>query len=194
MSAPETASGPSSTSPGGPDLRSRSLQAEVAACARELWRQRGCPVGRDEAIWLEAERQVLGADPSVQRIGGDSSDAADFKESAIPGAVSSPGGEGREAGPAGLASGAGGAEQARGESGKEAEPRGRREAPELQPERPPAVGAEDPKRLEAEGVARAPGTRGGEQKGGQKGGPDQSRGAPGRAVGAGLGDKGTGRP
>lgn len=196
-SAPEPASGPSSTSAGGPDLRSRSLQAEVAACARELWRQRGCPVGRDEAIWLEAERQVLGADPSVLRVGGAASAAEDFKESAIPASIASPGGEGREAGRSGEAvedaTSKGGAKQAAQVSAAEGEAEARRGAPHLLPERPPAVGAEDPKRLTVEGVPRPPPPRGG-KKGGGRGGASQSQGAPGRAVGAGLGGEGTGRP
>jgi hypothetical protein len=32
---------------------------EIAVEAEVLWRQEGCPKGRDEAIWLEAERQLL---------------------------------------------------------------------------------------------------------------------------------------
>jgi hypothetical protein len=44
-----------------PDLRTRPLQLEIAALARKIWETRGRPVGRDEAIWLEAERQLLGA-------------------------------------------------------------------------------------------------------------------------------------
>lgn len=31
---------------------------EIARHARELWQDRGCPVDRDEEIWLEAERQL----------------------------------------------------------------------------------------------------------------------------------------
>ncbi len=33
--------------------------AEIAAEAEVLWRQKGCPHGDDEAIWLEAERQLF---------------------------------------------------------------------------------------------------------------------------------------
>lgn len=32
---------------------------EIAVEAEVLWRQEGCPKDRDEAIWLEAERQLL---------------------------------------------------------------------------------------------------------------------------------------
>jgi hypothetical protein len=32
--------------------------AEISIEAAVLWRQKDCPVGCDEAIWLEAERQL----------------------------------------------------------------------------------------------------------------------------------------
>ena len=32
---------------------------EIAVEAEVLWRQEGCPMGRDDAIWLEAERQLF---------------------------------------------------------------------------------------------------------------------------------------
>lgn len=32
---------------------------KIAVEAEVLWRQEGCPKDRDEAIWLEAERQLL---------------------------------------------------------------------------------------------------------------------------------------
>lgn len=31
---------------------------EIARRAEQLWRQRSCPAGQDEAIWLEAENQL----------------------------------------------------------------------------------------------------------------------------------------
>ena len=34
---------------------------EIAQCARELWTESGRPGGRDEAIWLEAERRLVAA-------------------------------------------------------------------------------------------------------------------------------------
>jgi len=37
------------------------LQETISRRARELWQRYGCPSGRDEEIWLEAERQVLGS-------------------------------------------------------------------------------------------------------------------------------------
>jgi hypothetical protein len=35
------------------------LHDEIAAAARELWLQQGCPENCDEPIWLEAERRLL---------------------------------------------------------------------------------------------------------------------------------------
>ena len=32
---------------------------EIADCARALWNELGQPVGRDEAIWLEAEQRFI---------------------------------------------------------------------------------------------------------------------------------------
>ncbi len=32
---------------------------QIAARAEKLWRDRNCPVGQDETIWLEAESQLL---------------------------------------------------------------------------------------------------------------------------------------
>jgi hypothetical protein len=35
--------------------------AEIEQCARELWTNSGRPDGRDEVIWLEAERRLMAA-------------------------------------------------------------------------------------------------------------------------------------
>lgn len=35
--------------------------AEIEQCARELWTNSGRPAGRDDAIWLEAERRLISA-------------------------------------------------------------------------------------------------------------------------------------
>ena len=32
---------------------------EIAQCASELWNESGRPEGRDDAIWLEAERRLI---------------------------------------------------------------------------------------------------------------------------------------
>jgi len=82
--------GAGENSPASPDLRTRPLQEEIAACARELWRKYGCPVGRDEQIWLEAERQLLGADSEIARVGG--AGAAETLNQAAPPSTASPGG------------------------------------------------------------------------------------------------------
>jgi hypothetical protein len=33
---------------------------DIAAQAARIWREKGCPKGRDDEIWLEAERQLTG--------------------------------------------------------------------------------------------------------------------------------------
>lgn len=38
--------------------RAMATHGEIALQAEWLWRQEGCPIGRDEPIWLEAERQL----------------------------------------------------------------------------------------------------------------------------------------
>lgn len=73
-----------------PDLREQPMHEQIAACARELWRKYGCPVGRDEQIWLEAERQLLGADANISRVGG--SGSADALNQAAPRSTATPGG------------------------------------------------------------------------------------------------------
>ena len=37
---------------------------EISLQARQLWQSRGCPAGRDDEIWLEAER-TLGEAPAA---------------------------------------------------------------------------------------------------------------------------------
>jgi hypothetical protein len=89
---PDTAhAGAGENSPASPDLRTRPLQEDIAACARELWKKYGCPVGRDEQIWLEAERQLLGTDPKVARVGGPTS--ADALNQASPPSTASSAGK-----------------------------------------------------------------------------------------------------
>ena len=53
------------------DTRTLPLETRISAQARTLWEGYGRPEGRDVAIWLEAERQVLGVDSRVnQQAGG----------------------------------------------------------------------------------------------------------------------------
>lgn len=39
---------------------------QIARRAHELWRQEGCPDGRHEAHWREAEHQINGTGPEEQ--------------------------------------------------------------------------------------------------------------------------------
>lgn len=41
-----------------PEPRKEIPQAQIAARAEKLWRERNTPAGSDEAIWLEAESQL----------------------------------------------------------------------------------------------------------------------------------------
>jgi len=53
------------------DTRTLPLETRIFQQARKLWEGYGRPEGRDLAIWLEAERQVLGVDARVnQQAGG----------------------------------------------------------------------------------------------------------------------------
>lgn len=52
------------------DTRQGPTEADISRRARELWEGYGRPSGRDEAIWLEAERQLLGVDSEVVDQGG----------------------------------------------------------------------------------------------------------------------------
>jgi hypothetical protein len=67
------------TSPPAPaDVRTGSLHDTIARQARVLWENYGRPTARDESIWLEAERQVLGADRNVQQQAGGAVRAGQF--------------------------------------------------------------------------------------------------------------------
>ncbi len=61
-----------SPAPASPaDTRTLPLEERISHQAHALWEGYGRPAGRDVAIWLEAERQVLGVDPRVnQQAGG----------------------------------------------------------------------------------------------------------------------------
>ena len=45
-------------------VKEQAAHDEIVRRAEELWRQYGCPQGRDEEIWFEAERQLRGLDPA----------------------------------------------------------------------------------------------------------------------------------
>lgn len=53
-----TKSAPASSAPSSASTFTNPEKKAVARVAYELWQRQGCPVGRDEMIWLEAERQV----------------------------------------------------------------------------------------------------------------------------------------
>lgn len=49
------------------DIRTIPLHQAIATQAYVLWQHYGEPTGRDVAIWLEAERQVLGVDNQINQ-------------------------------------------------------------------------------------------------------------------------------
>jgi hypothetical protein len=69
------------------EVRQQVSHDVIARRAEELWRQYGCPQGRDEEIWLEAERQLLGAQQQQ------SSQPTDFPSSGTFGGPQTPGAE-----------------------------------------------------------------------------------------------------
>lgn len=63
-------------------IRQQVSHDEISRRAKELWRQYGSPQGRDEEIWLEAERQLRGTPPSLdtpasEGVGASQSNGAD---------------------------------------------------------------------------------------------------------------------
>jgi hypothetical protein len=68
-SSPSTA--PSQATEARPeDLRNVDLHQSIAQLAYELWRAYDEPAHRSQEIWLEAEKQLLGADPRISHTGG----------------------------------------------------------------------------------------------------------------------------
>lgn len=66
------------------DTRTVALHDRIEAQAKALWEGYGRPAGRDEAIWLEAERQVLGADHAVVAEDSGAVSAPEFKAATTP--------------------------------------------------------------------------------------------------------------
>lgn len=58
---------------------------DIARRARELWEGYERPQGRDEQIWLEAERQLLGIDPLVESKDDVAVSARDFDQATAQG-------------------------------------------------------------------------------------------------------------
>ncbi len=79
-SDPSRNDAPPQTSAASGGLRTQPLQEKITRAARDLWQRYGSPAGRDEEIWLEAERQVLGTDPEIARVEGGSVSAENLRE------------------------------------------------------------------------------------------------------------------
>jgi len=77
-SAPTMKKKPISPIPVSNDTRTTPLHEEIATQAYILWEHYGHPQGRDLSIWLEAERQVLGTDASVNLQAGGAVKAKDL--------------------------------------------------------------------------------------------------------------------
>jgi hypothetical protein len=77
-----------------PDTRELPLNEEISRHAYDLWERYGRPDGRDVEIWLEAERQLLGADSRVNQHSGKAVLAKPLEESIYtppaPGVSSTP--------------------------------------------------------------------------------------------------------
>ena len=67
-----------------PDTRMLPLEQEISRHAYRLWTKYGCPQGRDVAIWLEAERQLLGVDSEVNLQPGGAVPAAPLADVLYP--------------------------------------------------------------------------------------------------------------
>jgi hypothetical protein len=66
------------------DPRTVPLHLEISRQAHALWEKYGRPSGRDVAIWLEAEQQVLGTDARVRRQAGGAVSAASLTDTLYP--------------------------------------------------------------------------------------------------------------
>lgn len=77
---------------------------EISQKARELWENYGRPAGRDEEIWLEAERALRSpaSDPGAQPTTDNSPAPARSNQRPVSGATATPkmpGGRGRQRAP-----------------------------------------------------------------------------------------------
>jgi hypothetical protein len=61
--------------------RAMPLHDEIAKRAYDLWKSAGQPEGRSEEFWLNAEKQILGADGQVRNIDGAAVSAEQYAES-----------------------------------------------------------------------------------------------------------------
>jgi hypothetical protein len=60
--------------------RNVPLHDEIARRAEDIWNRSGRPSGRDVEFWLQAERELLGADPTVHLEGESAVSAAQYTE------------------------------------------------------------------------------------------------------------------
>jgi hypothetical protein len=67
-----------------PDTRTVPLHDAISRQAEKLWKRYGCPQGRDDEIWREAERQVLGADAEANQQGSGAVPAAPLGDVLYP--------------------------------------------------------------------------------------------------------------
>jgi len=57
---PKTKSTPAATSEAGSPITSAGLPPElIAARAYKIWQQQGCPEGREEQHWWQAEQEIV---------------------------------------------------------------------------------------------------------------------------------------
>lgn len=59
-SRPSSAAATSVPVPPAANTHTRPDHQTISARARDIWREKGCPSGRDEEIWLQAERELMG--------------------------------------------------------------------------------------------------------------------------------------
>jgi hypothetical protein len=66
------------------DIRAVPLHDAISRQAEKLWKRYGCPQGRDDEIWLEAEGQVLGSDRQTRQVAGGAVPAAPLGDVLYP--------------------------------------------------------------------------------------------------------------
>jgi hypothetical protein len=67
-----------------PETRTLPLHDAISRQAEKLWKRYGCPEGRDDEIWREAERQVLGTDAEANQQRGGAVPAAPLGDVLYP--------------------------------------------------------------------------------------------------------------
>jgi hypothetical protein len=62
------------------DIAAVPLREEISRRAHRIWEEKGSPHGHDLEFWLQAEREVLGADSSLRAVGNGTVDAKQYSE------------------------------------------------------------------------------------------------------------------